>query len=585
MTIALGADASKAVSTPFAHTQPDGTTLMVRLMGDEHLSWYQTMDGVLLECVDKDFFVAKVEADGTLSSTGTLAHNLDSRSADEQTLCLSQDKELFFSDQTASAKARRKAISGYPSSTYCPHAGTIHIPVILMQYPDKPFVLTNDDFETYFHGTDRQPYSSETRFLGYSSVHEYFKDASFGQFDVQFDVYGPYTTAQKHDYYGNSSNSSGSRMMTEAIKAADGDIDFSQYDSNNDGYVDLTYIFYSGCGANIGGDNSNIWPKCSYAQNISTQDSKKIRVIGLSNELVVENYTQADGTVVPLRAGIGVFCHELSHGLGLPDLYHDFKDSSKQNNCGPEMWDLMDGGENLFNGMWPTHYAAWERDIMGWMDLDVLSEPQDVTVYPLNDSEGRGKAYRINNPEDTKEYYVVENILADEWHSYLKARMGTGLIITHVNDISTKGMTPNATYGHPNLTILPADDLILSYYLVGDSVEYKDSVQEITSAMYYEDLKGDPYPGPNNVTSLSMYKNYSGSADMMEQYPITDITANDDGSISFKFMGGGKSTGITAVNVQNSDNKIYTPDGRCLGTDSSALSHGIYIRGGKKFVK
>ena len=45
--------------------------------------------------------------------------------------------------------------------------------------------------------------------------------------------------------------------------------------------------------------------------------------------------------------------------------------------------------------------------------------------------------------------------------------------------------------------------------------------------------------------------------------------------------------GINGVTVANkaTDNRIYSIDGRYLGTDASALGKGIYVVGGKKIVK
>ena len=50
---------------------------------------------------------------------------------------------------------------------------------------------------------------------------------------------------------------------------------------------------------------------------------------------------------------------------------------------------------------------------------------------------------------------------------------------------------------------------------------------------------------------------------------IEGVTAGDNGNVSGK----------------PADNRIYSIDGRYVGTDTGALKEGIYIRNGKKFVK
>ena len=69
---------------------------------------------------------------------------------------------------------------------------------------------------------------------------------------------------------------------------------------------------------------------------------------------------------------------------------------------------------------------------------------------------------------------------------------------------------------------------------------------------------------------------------------IINIVENDvEHYISFEFKNN-ETTGIQAPSIierSTSDNRIYTLDGRYVGTDASVLPHGIYIQNNKKFVK
>jgi immune inhibitor A len=87
--------AVKADPTPITITQPDGTQLTIRLNGDEDLHWYSTTDGVLLVQDNMTYYVAKVNADGSLTATTTLAHEAPLRSETEKALIAAQDKETF----------------------------------------------------------------------------------------------------------------------------------------------------------------------------------------------------------------------------------------------------------------------------------------------------------------------------------------------------------------------------------------------------------------------------------------------------------------------------------------------------------
>ena len=387
----LNAWAAKSAGTPMLVFQPDGMTVTIQLLGDENFSWYQTTDGVLLVRNESEYYIAKV-VKGDLVTTGILAHDECDRTKAEKAAIAAQDKAAFQAQADNSVRTRRNAVALLDKKNFSPHMGEIHIPIILMNYTDKQFVLGNGDkeklyeiFEEYFNGTTKTPYTSETRFMGYSSVRQYFVDASYGKFTPVFDLYGPYTTSREHDYYGKASGRT-SYLLKEAIQLADPDIDFSKYDSNNDGNADLVYVLYAGTGANLSGNRNDVWPACWCNRTFSTQEGKTVNIIGVSNELATNSF-QGE----PIRAGIGVFCHEMSHGLGLPDLYWtlgytptDVNGEADFDNCGPEEWDLMDGGENLYNGMWPCQYTAWEREYMGWAENEELTGAQNITLAPLN---------------------------------------------------------------------------------------------------------------------------------------------------------------------------------------------------------
>lgn len=592
-------NAAKATGLPRIVKQPDGTTLVVRTLGDEHRNWCQTMDGVLLVRSSDAYYIATVDDNGLLESTGQLAHNVDLRSETEKTLVKAQKQDAFkvFNSKRFDMVLKAGA-SGYPRTGRCPHTGSVRVPVIMMQYPDCAFTFGKDVFEDYFNSMEVHPFSAESQISGYGSVRRFFHDASNGQLDMQFDLYGVYTAKHDHDYYGRAN--SGVRLVelySEALEAADADIDFTKYDSDGNGDVDLVYILYAGTSANAEpyGSDKDVWPQCSYGMGFSN-DGMNIDIIGVSNEML--SYAAKSPTGEDLRAGIGVLCHEISHGMGLPDLYwtssapidsHGLED---WNNCGPEDFDLMDGGENLNVALWPVTYTAWEKEAMGWIETEILDEPCTVTMYPLNDE--RGKAYKIVNPVGSKnEYYVIENMQLKDWNRFLYHTETTkkpGLLVYHINGYTQEAntMTPNNIYRRPRITLLPADGFIAGLYGVSDAdnpkyIWYDGKKQILTQEMFEQEAKGDLYPGLKNVNEIREYKNYIGD-DLGFTCPITNITVNSDSSITFEFKGGASAINEKSASYDDSG-AIYSLDGRLLGTDESVLSKGVYVKNGKKLMK
>ena len=94
-------------------------------------------------------------------------------------------------------------------------------------------------------------------------------------------------------------------------------------------------------------------------------------------------------------------------------------------------------------------------------------------------------------------------------------------------------------------------------------------------------LKADPFPGTQNVTELlSVTLNNSTL-----KKPIYNIK-EENGIITFDYLKD-FTTGIDSPIVNNGtaeDARIYTLDGRYLGTDKSQLTKGVYIIGKKKVV-
>ena len=576
--------AAKAYPLPITITQADGTPLTIILRGDEHYHWYMTQDGALLCRQGNAYYVAAVEADGSLSATKQLAHNKDLRSDVERELISKQDRIAFSTRVKAKSARRRASIEDdlLSEQTLFPHSGTPKAVVILAEFQDTPFTITNPrrSFEQYLNGKGRSENYDNGEGSNLSSVAQYFSDMSFKKFIPQFDIYGPVKLPNSLNYYGGNKGTLKDIHYDELIKDActlmDDSLDFSAYDANNDGYVDLVYIVYAGFSESFTGNTPDcIWPKSGF-QNFGKFDGKTVARYGINNEL--NAYPGAYS--YPRINGIGLFCHEFSHTLGLPDLYQS--NDACDNNHEMEFWDLMDGGEYTKNGYLPTPYTAWEREAMGWMNIETLSEEGQLQLTPIQEG---GKAYRIVNDNATNEYYIIENIQERGWYdakSNGKSIKGHGMLVYHVDynkSYFTLGQKPNETKNHPRMTVVAADGLLLSSTNCNDS-----------TLLYYQEMNGDPFPGTSGVTSLTDDMTRQDGKSMLYTYtgklnkPIYNIKEDEDGVISFDFMKDYSETGISKPIIyrEEQDQRIFTIDGRYAGTDLKTLPRGLYIIGKRK---
>lgn len=550
-------------------TLADGTQKRVELRGDEFCSYWVDAEGV--------------------------SYNLDSESkryvrvdANALQLRASQLRAKANQDRIARmAKARRMATKKSLGQTNGSYFGKKKGLIILVQYKDKIFKFGHNQ-KMYNRIANETGYANSLGFVG--SVKDYFLAQSNGQFELDFDVVGPYTLNHEYAYYGApSGNSHDVRpcdMVYDACRLADPDVNFTDYDWDGDGYVEQVYVLFAGLGQAAGGDENTIWP-----HEYKLQEGNNGSYVSKDNNVVVNTYAcgpelTLQYTPVAYRErvdGIGTLCHEFSHCLGYPDLY----DTGNGGNFGMGEFDLMDAGSYNGESFCPPNYSAYEKWFAGWITPTVLDKPASVKGMQAQDVK-YGQAFVVYNDNNKNEYYLIENRQQNVgiWDKQLPA---SGMMITHVdydeniwerNNVNTivnysNQYGPEYAYldnDHQRLTIFHADN------------------EEGSSA---DSQAGDLYPfnGNNSLTDTSSPAAiiYQGGSTMGK--PITNITQNEDGSIDFDFMGGSNDNIISGIHFVENDEMssfgqgVYSLDGRYMGTSANGLEKGIYIVNGKKIVK
>lgn len=303
---------------------------------------------------------------------------------------------------------------------------------------------------------------------GYPSAREYFKSQSNGAYAPQFDVFGPVTLSRNVAYYGTDGSEEGDdQHATDAVVEGcilaneQFTINWADYDSDNDGYVDFVYVIYAGMGQADGGTSETIWPHnwsveaacqggyCTYTATQCKVGGKKLDNYAISGEM--------SGNAL---GGIGTLCHEFGHVMGLPDLYDTSYGTNYNNSLTPNDWNIMDGGSYNADGHCPPNYDPWEKEFFGWhTSINLGNEGQNVTLY-ANGTENY-QAYQINasgdyvSPTTSGVRYYIENRQAQGWDAPLT---GHGMLIWKVNFNSSKWESnePNNTANNPYYTVVSA---------------------------------------------------------------------------------------------------------------------------------
>lgn len=567
----IAANAVPAKKLQKVITLTNGTQVSVELRGDEYLSWWEGTDGTAYRATaDENVFEAF-----DLEAQKPAAAARRARTEQGRVARLARVKNSL-----KGADDKMRGLGG----DHITYKGVKKGLVVLVDFNNKKFA-DGHDLEYYKNVINGKDFTDEEE--GYvGSVRDYFLAQSNGQFELDFDVVGPVTMSKNYGYYGYDNAYQKDEKVYEMIKeACDGiqdKVNLKDYDWDGDGEADQVFFLYAGLGQASGGSASTIWPHESELRywpcGVLSYSTGKINTYACANELQPE----AQGSSRYISAGIGTICHEFSHCLGFADMY----DTSGGGGYGMSVFDVMDQGSYNGNGFVPCNYTAFERIYAGWVEAIELDAP--ATVKDMKSVSDYGRPFIMYNYKNTNEYFLMENRQNTGWDEGLYG--SNGLLITHVNYVPSRWANNSVNSSAEKIqccTVVNADGSRdnTQYSLQGDLYPY-----EVKGVTMNDEFTDDSEP------AAKLYNKNSDNSYALG-IPITQIKRSK-GSISFLVCGGEPSNvidntfngvvdGINGVTVvkKTVDNRIYSIDGRYLGTDASALGKGIYVVGGKKIVK
>ena len=489
----------------FKYTQPDGSVITLWRHGDEFGHWLTDNQGRVVRKDASGFY--RVDATADLASLRRAA---------------------LAKRQQANRQRRTRRGTNYVAF------GKKHFLVILVEFTDKSFTVseTNTAFTNLLN---QSGYSVND---GTGSARDYYFENSKGAFEPVFDVYGPVTLSQKMSYYGGNDDSGYDKHPEEAVAEAcrllDGQIDFTSYDNDGDGNVDLVFMYYAGHGeADYHGDDAEdtIWPH----QWELSSGGKELALDGVT----IDSYActnELDGFTNKM-CGIGTACHEFGHAMGLPDFY-DTDYSTNGLAAGLFDFSTMDGGAYNNDGRTPPYFNIEERILLGWLDESALEEIPASGTYTLG-SVQNNKAYKTPTDQEG-EYFVYECRNEEGWDKYLPAH---GMIVYHVDKSSRKVSIDgvgsvaaselwsnwgqynaiNENGNHPCFYVVSAagqEDLRFGF-------EYDETDKEYY--FNYNYAPEIPFPGSKNVTSYTA-ESWNG----VDSQVVLSNIAYSGGQVSFK---------------------------------------------------
>jgi len=415
-----------------------------------------------------------------------------------------------------------------------------NLAVIMIDFSDKSSTITSEEFQEHLFGSNTS-----------GSLIEYFDEISYGKFDLTGEVYGPYTSVLTEsealentslfitpvlqnglciavgdfDYNsadpcchiednncmgdctdqtsGTCSNNGGSWL--DLGNSIYDDINFSDFDNDEDGVVDAIMIVFPGTGADEDGEDSgHILPHMSILRNNEGTAYYSGSFDGvIFSEYVVCPEKGKVGNQYFIRP-IGVYAHEFGHTLGLPDLYDRSEEDASE---GVGEWCLMGSGSwNGTDGDTPSHMSAWCKYKLGWVDPIILTDTANLELQNIEENDGQ--IYKIYaDGYQWNEYFLLEN---RQLAGFDSQQNGSGLLIYHIDENQFFGMNDLFGAGINNDNYM--------HKLV--DIEEADGDDDLDNSSNRGD-SGDPYPGSSNNNNFNTLtspdnKNYSGISSSVE---------------------------------------------------------------------
>lgn len=583
----LGVSARPARVGKIAITQPDGTRFNAVFSGDEYMKIKRTETGEsIIQNANGWWCYAIYDSDGRKTSTGYHVGSDTPRDVLEASRNIPYDAMNL-----RAVTEKRKVLYNRLSRSMTPYRLQS-----VVDKSDKSCLIILAEFK----GADERFKMNKSDFVamltqsGYSvngatgSAKEYFDSQFDGKCNFSFDVTDIVTVSQNRKYYGaNDSNGDDQRpheMIMEACRLVDGSVDFSRYDQDNDGEVDNVFVFFAGLDEASGAPEDHIWAHAWYIRDGAGENLRLDGVIinryACAPELEGESYSKAYMT------GIGTFCHEYSHTLGLPDLYDaDYEEGE----YAAALWgatSLMDSGNYNNEGNTPPYYNAIEREVLALSSPTMITGPGSYELGPIY----TGQYYRLNTSTNN-EYFLIEYRDGTGWDGYVG---GKGVLVYHV-DKSANAAGYSWFYDRNVTAAFRWDSQVdintLASRQCADLLEAdgrKDRFDKSSYLSYInlcKSLTGLFFPY-KNVASLTPKSSPGlvGWGNASVDYAITDIAINN-GKATFNVVRYSDNALPTAVNIV----KDVFQDGSIISFESSFAFSGkavvSYEVGDQKFSR
>jgi M6 family metalloprotease-like protein len=390
--------------------QPNGDTLYCFASGDEYYNWLHDKEGyTIIQDKTTGYYTYATIENNRLLSTKYVAGKINP---------INYGFKAGINISPEMMKQHRKEmLSKLPTHYAAPSNGIINNIVVFIRFKN----------ESEF--TDQvTKYISMLNAVtdGANSMYRYFREVSYGTLTVSSTLYPtptgstivsyqdsfprayyqPYNAVTNPIGYQSDRTEREHTLLVNAIDAISLDLPTDlNVDSDHDGNVDNVCFIVSG-----GPDawNDLLWPHMTtlYSQYAYLNG---VRVFAYNLQL-------------QSHVGVGVLCHEMSHSIGFPDLYHYTNQGAMASADG---WDIMENDADP-----PQHMGAY----MKWRYTRWINSIPTITngLYTLSPiTSSTNNCYKIVSANSSKEFFIVE--YRKKEGTFESSLPSSGLLVYRIN--------------------------------------------------------------------------------------------------------------------------------------------------------
>ena len=430
--------------------QPNGEIVTVRIWGDEFYQVVESLDGYTLVRDPKTGIIcyAELSPDGReLVSTGVRLG-----SAAKAALTVPAHLRITAEsrwEKVCAARVSRPGPGAIAAGAKAPppYQGVTEGICLIVDFPDEPGTIPASSVNDFCNLEGYNENGND------GSVRDYYYDVSTGVLTyTSFVAADYYTAVHEKSYYDHNIDDGGAMaraLIYEALTALDsGGFDFSQYDVNDDGFVDAVNCLYAGY--TLSGWSRGLWPHSGVLFPPFQADG-----------VMVLQYQMTD---MEDFLTIGTYCHENGHLLCLwPDLYdYGYESRGLGWHC------LMAAGNHRNGGRNPVSPCAYLKEGAGWATPHVLTGTEQLGVTV---TAGINDICRYPHPTNPYEYFLIENRQQTGRDAYLP---DAGLAVWHADQQGSNNYEEMTPERHYRVTLVQADgDWDLEHNAnSGDSTDY-----------------------------------------------------------------------------------------------------------------